>query len=197
METDEMKKIAELEKKIRDHEAQIKYLEALVETQTNVIVLANQERMESDKIIEAHERIHGMSHKLESSLNDHKKIDVSSLKDLNIKISVKELMDQGVQLSSVFSEIQKSLLMKRVIMFIKEHEKFVTRIFVGIEMGDMKKSNFEFSFVLIKEALKAKKSVSIKDKKMITDSGSKLYSMIAIPVMYGNDMIGLVYMDNL
>ena len=194
---DLLNKIEELEKKCLEKEEYIKYLENLSEINNNVMALANQERLESEKIIEAHEKIHGLSHLMGNKKSEENSaLEAQDRNDIKVVLPFKSLLENGIQLYDILNDFGRELVAKRIVLFMRVYNKYLSKLMLGIDLGEMKNPSFELSLDLIKETIKTKKGVSIKDKKTMVDNQEQCITMMTIPILYNKDLLGVIYLDN-
>ncbi len=191
-----LEKIQGLEKKVQEQADQIAYLEGLSEIHNNVIMLANQERLEAEKIIHAHESIHGMSRISEST-------DVSGesheyhQKEFTYSATLNSILEQGINTEKLLEAITASFDLHRGILFVKEQDKFLSKVFSHMHFDESKKPYFSFSLQVIRQLIQIKKSLHVKKQQVTTDIGEQILSVVCIPLLYHQELMGILYMDKL
>ncbi|MBI4975881.1 MAG: hypothetical protein HZC28_00270 [Spirochaetes bacterium] len=190
-------KIQELEKALKDKEQYISYLESLSEAHANVITLAQEERLEAEKVIQAHENIHGAGVIYDGESGDTDLREMGEQK-ITVNQSMHSILESGILLEDMVHGLMGLMKAKRGIVFLKTAEKkLAAKSLIDFPHEDMKKPYFEFPANVIRTAVKLKKTVVIKNKKLTIDGKEAQMSIIALPIIAENDILGILYTDTL
>jgi len=188
--------LAALRKSVKVKEDHIAYLEGLTEMHTKVILMADEERKEAEKIIQVHESIHGIGKLMAQDLSSHDQPHLEQ-KEISATFNLSSLVKEGIDLDVVIKEMLEAFHFERSILFLKLGKKFVSKIFIGLNLEETRKPYFELSMHVLKEVLKDKKPILIEQKNIEADSGDVLLSLACIPLLQKDKLIGMLYIDKI
>ncbi|MEK6796372.1 MAG: hypothetical protein AABZ39_16465 [Spirochaetota bacterium] len=188
-------KVKALEAELVEKTRYIKYLENLSEAHEHVITLAQEERIEAEKVIHAHETIHGVGALFDGHADD-KTIRAMKEQKIVINQSLHAILEHGVDLEEVIRGLMALLKMERAVLFLSRGEKRLgATANVRMTAEEMKKPYFEMPSQIIRAVAKLNKTIIVKNKKITVDGAEKPLSIVCIPFMYGDNPIGVLYLD--
>jgi len=190
------KEIEALRKTVRDKDDYISYLEGLSEMHTKVIMLAEEERREAEKIIHAHESIHGIGKLMPADMGSHEQAHLRQ-KEMSATFNLATLVKNGIDLDQVIHEMLEAFHFERGILFLKLGRKFVSKMFTHITLEETRKPYFELSLHVIKEVMKDHKTILIEQKTIQADTGDVIISIVCIPLLQKEKLIGMLYLDKI
>lgn len=188
-------KVKALEAELVEKNRYIKYLENLSEAHEHVITLAQEERIEAEKVIHAHETIHGVGALFDGHADDKT---IRAMKDQKIVInqSLHAILEHGIDLEEVIRGLMALLSMERAVLFLTRGEKRLgATALIKLTADEMKKPYFEMSSQIIRAVAKLNKTLIVRNKKVSVDGTEKPLSIVCIPFMHGDAAIGVLYLD--
>ncbi len=193
-EQDYIEKIKALEKSLEDKNNYINDLENISEMHSKVIIMAEEERKEAENVIHAHENIHGVE-KLYASNEDQMTHQHHQTGSFSIPINF--ISENGLIIDSIINELVKSYNLERAILFTKTGNKYVSEIFLNIDIEETHQEYFNIAMDSIKNVSKNKKSIIINNHQIKYKEKNAGISLTCIPVLRKGSLRGILYMDKI
>lgn len=185
-------RIKTLEEALKEKTDTIRYLENLSEVHSNIILLANEERIEAEKMIHAHENIHGIGKlMLEADLSS------PPSGTIEMKQPVSSLVENGLVLDQLVSSLASNFSLNRFILFLKDKNKLISRYYFNINVEETRKKYFEEALTLIRDSINKRASIILKNHTIELETGTKSAAMACIPLVFKSSLLGVIYGDSL
>jgi diguanylate cyclase (GGDEF)-like protein len=199
-----------LKQTVKDKEKYIEYLEKVIVSQFNTILLSDEARKDADQTVKAYEMLQKLS---ENEIKDRDNI-IKAHENL-MQLSTQELIHKDKILNTILETNQyictiieenevlkktlanliKALRFKRGILFLKKNDDLVGEIYCNITEDETKKDYFSFSMKQIELVRRNEKNIILKNKDIEIDGKKTIISLICIPLIYQNNCLGIIYID--
>ena len=189
-------RISALEKMVEEKDRQIRYLENLSEAHHNVVLMAQEERVEAEKMIQAHENIHGIS-RLLSEVNTEEALKSIQGGRLEFSQPISSIIENGIILDVIVLAFRNAFKSERSMVFLKENNRFTSHFYENIKPDEMNKPYFQYNISLIHNTILKKASLIVKDRETEIDGVKKHISIASIPMIFKNALIGVYYGDTI
>ena len=191
-----LQRIQILEETIREKDATIQYLENLNEAHNNIILLANEERIEAERTLHAHENIHGIG-KLFAELDSEETLKSISSGILEVKQPVASILEDGFLLDHFCEAFDRAFEIERSIVFIREKRRLQSVFMNNITPEDTRQSYFEFSLRMIRQTFITKSCCIVRDKIVPLNGGEIRLSLVCVPILLKSSLVGIIYGDRI
>ncbi|MBN1697549.1 MAG: EAL domain-containing protein [Spirochaetales bacterium] len=201
-----------LKQTIKDKEKYIEYLEQVIVSQFNTILLSDKARMDADQTVKAYEMVQQLS---ENEIKDRDNI-IKAHENL-MQLSAQELIhkdrilntiletnqyictiiEENEVLNKTLTNLVKALRFKRGILFLEKNEELSGEIYYGMDEGELKKDYFSFPLGHIAHVREKRKSVILKNSRISINGQATIISIVCLPLVYQNDFLGLIYIDTI
>ncbi len=187
-----------------------------IKAHENLELLTTYEKIQADQIIKAHENLE------EYSIQEKIEMDrMLKAQEITNKLSMEELVERDKALSHILEVnknismfLEENILLKNIlyslagivhaqrgILFLREKNLLIPRLLLNMSRDELKKDYFLDSFKIIKDTIQKRKSclvvnqkIELQDDNTITNQPVNI-SIISSPLIYKDNILGILYID--
>ena len=184
----------------------------VIQAQEIIQDMMREEKIQADRVIKAHENLQELTiiEKKEAVelLEAKENVNLLSTKELIdkdetmkkillINREIGSILDIDVLLNNIVKSLVDTIKADHGMLYIRELSKLSPKIFINVKNSNLGKAYFDFCQDIILECATAKKSSLSVNRKMEFDNGQAIISSISVPLIYKENLLGVLYADTL